>query len=89
MIENHNQNETDLIVESIVNSFKEAKQSIKDKQTLIGLNSTRKEYSTLINMINQSVLDDVKETFDEMNLSNNVQIQNLVKEVAQTLEMSK
>ena len=40
-------------------------------------------------MINQSVLDDVKETFDEMNLSNNVQIQNLVKEVAQTLEMSK
>lgn len=86
--ENHNQNETDLIVESIVNSFKEAKQSIKDKQTLIGLNSTRKEYSTLINMINQSVLDDVKETFDEMNLSNNVQIQNLVKEVAQTLEMS-
>ena len=86
--EKHNQYETDLIVEAIEKTFMEAKQSIKDKQTLIELNSTREEYSELTNMINQNVLDDVKEAFEEMGLSDNVQIQNLVKEAVQTLEMN-
>lgn len=86
--ENRNQFESDILVDTIRNSFREALQSIKDKQTIIELNESREDLNNLTKLINQSVLDDIDESLEEMGLSENVQVQSLVKEATQTLGMS-
>lgn len=86
--ENRNQYESDILVDMIRDGFTESRQFIEDRRSLIKLNNTNEEYSNMLGLINQSVLDDVDESIEEMGLSNNVQIQSLVKEATQTLGMS-
>lgn len=84
---NYNQYQTDLFTVSVIDNFKEAKQAVVDRQTLIELKDTKEQYNDLMSYINQSVINDINNSIEEIGLSENVQVQNLVQETAKTLEL--
>ena len=85
--QNYNQYQTDMFVRSIIDSFSQSKQAIIDRQTLIQLKDSRNDYIDIIKNINQSVINDIDESINEIGLSDNVLVQNAVKESKQILEL--
>lgn len=81
----YSQYQTDLFTVSTLDNFREAKQSVVDRQTLIELKDKKEQYEELMSYLNKSVLDDINGTIEDMNLSDNVQVQNLVQNSAKTL----
>lgn len=83
----YNQYDTDLFVLTVSDSFKEAKQAIKDKQTLIELQDTKDKYNELMNIIKQSTMNEINNTFEGLGLKDNLDVMNCVQETAKTLEL--
>ena len=85
--EGNNQYQTDLLVTAITDEFKEAKQTVLDRQFLIETNDTRKQYSDMLSYINQGVIKDINSSIAELNLENDAEVQELVQTASKKLDL--
>jgi hypothetical protein len=85
--EGYNQYQTDLFVITFIDNIKEAKQFVIDKQQLIEKLDSTDQLNKLMDAINKDIANDINNTFESMNLNNNIEVQRLVQTAEGALEL--